>query len=45
VGPVTVEEARRAKEVMLVGSGVLVMPVVEWDGRPVNDGERAESGT
>jgi len=38
VGPVTVEEARRAKEVMLVGSGVLVMPVVEWDGRPVNDG-------
>jgi hypothetical protein len=39
VGPVTVEEARRAKEVMLVGSGVLVMPVVEWDGRPVNDGE------
>jgi hypothetical protein len=44
VGPVTVEEARRAKEVMLVGSGVLVMPVVEWDGRPVNDSEEAEIG-
>lgn len=35
---VSVQEARSAKEMMLIGSGVLVKPIVEWDGRPVGTG-------
>ncbi|RCV15769.1 hypothetical protein SETIT_3G084400v2 [Setaria italica] len=31
-------EARRCAEMMLVGSGLPVLPVVEWDGQPVGDG-------
>ncbi|CAN6340087.1 unnamed protein product [Urochloa humidicola] len=31
-------EARRCAEMMFVGSGLPVMPVVEWDGQPVGDG-------
>ncbi|CAL5097681.1 unnamed protein product [Urochloa decumbens] len=31
-------EARRCAEMMFVGSGLPVMPVVEWDGQPIGDG-------
>ncbi|CAN6330934.1 unnamed protein product [Urochloa humidicola] len=31
-------EARQCAEMMFVGSGLPVMPVVEWDGQPVGDG-------
>ncbi|CAL4910982.1 unnamed protein product [Urochloa decumbens] len=31
-------DARRCAEMMFVGSGLPVMPVVEWDGQPVGDG-------
>ncbi|CAN6326224.1 unnamed protein product [Urochloa humidicola] len=31
-------EAKRCAEMMFVGSGLPVMPVVEWDGQPVGDG-------
>ena len=33
-GPVTPEEGKEAKEVMLVVSVINVSPVVEWDGEP-----------
>lgn len=36
--PVTVEELRRADEVMLVGTLTMVASVVRIDGRPVGDG-------
>ncbi|GBG63559.1 hypothetical protein CBR_g38626 [Chara braunii] len=35
---IPVEEARRAKEMFIVGSTSLVLPIVEWDGQPVGDG-------
>ena len=35
----TVAEAKDAVEMMLIGSGVLVKPIVEWDGEPVGDGK------
>lgn len=35
---ITVEEAKEAVEMMLIGSGVLVKPVVEWDGQPIGNG-------
>jgi len=35
---VKVEDARRAREMMLLGSSVKVAPVVEWDGRAVGSG-------
>lgn len=38
VQKISVEEARAASEMLLVGSGVLVKPVVEWDGIPVGTG-------
>eukprot|EP00898_Chlorokybus_atmophyticus_P006725 jgi/Chlat1/7053/Chrsp56S06711 len=38
VRTVTVDEARGAKEMMMVGSGVLVTPVLTWDNHPINDG-------
>jgi 4-amino-4-deoxychorismate lyase len=39
VGDVAVEEGRAAAEMMLVGSSIKVAPVVEWDGRPIGDGQ------
>jgi len=36
---IPVAEARRAREMMLLGSSVKVAPVVEWDGKPVGDGQ------
>jgi 4-amino-4-deoxychorismate lyase len=31
-------EARRAREMLLLGSSIKVAPVVEWDGQPIGDG-------
>lgn len=36
---ISVEEARSASEMMLIGSGVLVKSIVEWDGQPVGTGK------
>ncbi len=37
-GKFGLEAAQSAAEVMVLGSGTLVMPVVEWDGDPVGGG-------
>lgn len=39
VGNVTVEEGKKAEEMMLLGSGVLVRPVVQWDERVIGNGK------
>lgn len=36
---IPLDEARKAKEVFLTSSSVLVMPVVAWDGEPIGDGK------
>lgn len=36
---ITVEEAQGAREVMLTSSSLPIMPVVSWDGIPINDGK------
>ncbi|ESW33369.1 hypothetical protein PHAVU_001G063600 [Phaseolus vulgaris] len=36
---VTVEEGKKADEMMLLGSGVLVCPVVQWDEHVIGDGK------
>ncbi|KAK8451775.1 hypothetical protein SEVIR_5G003700v4 [Setaria viridis] len=36
---ITAEDARRSVEMAFVGSGLPVLPVVEWDGNPIGDGE------
>ncbi|KAI9097436.1 hypothetical protein K1719_025207 [Acacia pycnantha] len=36
---VTVEEGKNADEMMLLGSGVLVFPVVQWDDQVIGDGK------
>lgn len=36
---VAVEEGKKAEEMMLIGSGVLVCPVVQWDEQVIGDGE------
>lgn len=38
VGNVTVEEGKSAEEMMLIGSGVLVRAVVQWDEQVFGDG-------
>jgi 4-amino-4-deoxychorismate lyase len=35
---IPVGDARRAREMLLVGSSVKVAPVVQWDGQPIGDG-------
>ncbi len=35
---IPVEDARRAREMLLLGSSIKVAAVVEWDGRPIGDG-------
>nr|AZL41244.1 plastid 4-amino deoxychorismate lyase [Ceanothus thyrsiflorus] len=39
VGTVTVEEGKKASEMMLIGSGVLVRPVLYWDEQVIGDGK------
>ncbi|XP_065851122.1 D-amino-acid transaminase, chloroplastic isoform X2 [Euphorbia lathyris] len=36
---VTVEEGKKADEMMLIGSGILVRPVVQWDDHMIGDGK------
>jgi 4-amino-4-deoxychorismate lyase len=36
---IPVDEARAAREMLLLGSSVKVAPVVEWDGQPIGDGK------
>ena len=36
---VPVAEARRAREMLLIGSSVKVAPIVEWDRQPIGDGK------
>ncbi|MCL7026913.1 hypothetical protein MKW94_023861 [Papaver nudicaule] len=38
-GNITVEEGKEAKEMMLIGSGILVLPVVQWDDQVIGDGK------
>lgn len=35
---ITVEDAKKAREVFLTSSTALVMPVVQWDNQPIGDG-------
>ncbi|OMO91028.1 Aminotransferase, class IV [Corchorus olitorius] len=39
VDNMSVEEGKRADEMMLIGSGVLVRPVVQWDEQVIGDGK------
>ncbi|CAK9136399.1 unnamed protein product [Ilex paraguariensis] len=39
VGDVTLEEGKRADEMMLIGSGVLVRSVLQWDEQIIGDGK------
>ncbi|KAJ0029940.1 hypothetical protein Pint_12806 [Pistacia integerrima] len=39
VGNVKVEEGKRAEEMMLIGSGVLVKPVLQWDDQVIGNGK------
>ncbi|KAL6216462.1 hypothetical protein ACLB2K_009685 [Fragaria x ananassa] len=36
---VTVEEGKKAVEMMLIGSGILVRPIVQWDAQIIGDGK------
>lgn len=36
---ITAEDAKRSVEMAFVGSGLPVLPVVEWDGKPIGDGK------
>ena len=36
---VPVAEARAAREMLLLGSSVIVAPIVEWDGKAIGDGK------
>lgn len=39
LGDVTVEEGKKADEMMLIGSGVFVRAVVQWDDQVIGDGK------
>lgn len=39
VGNLSVEEGKKADEMMLIGSGVLVRPVLQWDEHVIGDGK------
>jgi 4-amino-4-deoxychorismate lyase len=36
---IPVEDARAAREMVLLGSSVKVAPIVEWDGKPIGNGK------
>jgi 4-amino-4-deoxychorismate lyase len=38
VGDIAVDEARNAREMLLLGSSVKVAPIVQWDDQPIGDG-------
>jgi len=39
VADISVEEAKDCAEMMLIGSGISVAPIVEWDGEKIGDGK------
>ncbi|PAN33043.1 hypothetical protein PAHAL_5G537600 [Panicum hallii] len=39
---ITAEQAKRSVEMAFVGSGLPVLPIVEWDGKPIGDGQVGE---
>uniref|UniRef100_A0A0C9QN49 TSA: Wollemia nobilis Ref_Wollemi_Transcript_19242_1224 transcribed RNA sequence n=1 Tax=Wollemia nobilis TaxID=56998 RepID=A0A0C9QN49_9CONI len=39
VGSITVEEGKDAAEMMLVGSGLPILPITSWDGTPFGTGK------
>lgn len=39
IGDIPATEAKKAKEMMLIGSSIYVAPVVEWDGKIIGDGK------
>jgi 4-amino-4-deoxychorismate lyase len=40
VADIPVEEAKACAEMMLIGSGISVAPIVEWDGEKIGTGKR-----
>lgn len=40
VRDVTVEEGKRSEEMMLIGSGVLVRPILQWDDQVIGNGKK-----
>jgi 4-amino-4-deoxychorismate lyase len=39
VGDIPAADARKAREMLLLGSSVKVAPIVAWDGQPIGDGK------
>ncbi|KAK8956762.1 hypothetical protein KSP39_PZI001466 [Platanthera zijinensis] len=39
---ITLEEAKNSAEMMYVGSGLPLLPIIEWDGKPVGNGKVGE---
>ncbi|XP_071725910.1 D-amino-acid transaminase, chloroplastic-like [Rutidosis leptorrhynchoides] len=42
VGNITVEDAKQADEMMYIGSTLPVLPIIEWDDKPIGDGKVGE---
>ncbi|XP_076906854.1 D-amino-acid transaminase, chloroplastic-like [Bidens hawaiensis] len=42
VGNITVEDAKQAAEMMYIGSTLPVLPIIEWDEKPIGDGKVGE---
>lgn len=38
-GDITLEEAKKSAEMMFVGSGLPILPIIEWDEQPIGDGK------
>lgn len=41
-GDIMLEEAKKSAEMMFVGSGLPILPIVEWDEQPIGDGQVGE---
>lgn len=41
VGDVTMQEGKMAEEMMLIGSGILVLPVLQWDEQIIGNGKNS----
>ncbi|KAH7673867.1 4-amino-4-deoxychorismate lyase protein [Dioscorea alata] len=39
---ITLEQAKDSAEMMYVGSGLPLLPIIEWDGQPIGDGRVGE---
>lgn len=39
IGNIEVQEGKEAEEMMLIGSGVYVLPVIMWDEQPIGNGK------